>query len=217
MPEDLNLFCKAWHISGFHIFTCHTLHLSSCFCECSCLSFFDWKDIMDMSSCTLTKKSEYNSITKWYKCKSSFTCWVKVFYTYTTHKMLGHCNLVIMYLYSISDLLLTVWMRNNLHHDWNWNTLTFSDSNRHHTFTCIKNWLLILWPLEVREISLTTGAGGLLNWANFPVSFHWSPRWRWCSNGWSPPFSGVENRWSPHPPTKSAFISWRTLNNKLIM
>ena len=24
----------------------------------------------------------------------------------------------------------------------------------------------------LREISLTTGAGGLLNWANFPASFH---------------------------------------------
>ena len=25
---------------------------------------------------------------------------------------------------------------------------------------------------SIREISLTTGAGGLLNWAKFPASFH---------------------------------------------
>ncbi len=41
----------------------------------------------------------------------------------------------------------------------------------------------------IREISLTTGAGGLINWANFPQSFHQSPCKMWCPNRWSRPFN----------------------------
>ena len=33
---------------------------------------------------------------------------------------------------------------------------------------------VIAWCHDVREISLTMGAGGLLNWANFPAPFNWS-------------------------------------------
>ena len=67
--------------------------------------------------------------------------------------------------------------------------------------------------LAFREISLTMGAEGLLDWAKFSMI----PLMKVVHKRMIPPFSGVENCWSPHHSTKVALCCWSNLDNNLIM